>query len=150
MSDLSPRALEIYDFIRRKIEDFGFPPTIRDIGSRFEIKSPNGVMCHLKALEKKGLVRRVGGGTRSIVKFDPDQSQNPQGSRQGQNQHSAQSPLVQRLQQELLEAQEQIAKLSRENRDRQIRQETWEIPPPCSCGGLSYTVFCSRCGNQLM
>src|SRR5438034_7586991 len=35
-----------------KIESRGFGPTVREIGDGFEIKSPNGVMCHLKALER--------------------------------------------------------------------------------------------------
>ena len=32
----------------------------------FDIQSPNGVMCHLKALEKKGLIRREGFRARAI------------------------------------------------------------------------------------
>jgi hypothetical protein len=63
---LGPRALEIYDFICRRIDDRGFPPTIRDIGTAFAIRSPNGVMCHLKALEKKGLIVREGKSARTI------------------------------------------------------------------------------------
>jgi len=69
MSDittLTRRQREILDFINRKIETRGFPPTIRDIGSAFEIKSPNGVMCHLKALEKKGFISRQGKSARAI------------------------------------------------------------------------------------
>jgi repressor LexA len=31
---------------------------VREIGVHFHIKSPNGVMCHLKALQKKGLIHR--------------------------------------------------------------------------------------------
>lgn len=63
---LTRRQREILDFINRKIESRGFPPTIRDIGSAFEIKSPNGVMCHLKALEKKGFIHRQGKSARAI------------------------------------------------------------------------------------
>jgi repressor LexA len=69
MSDittLTRRQREILEFINRKIETRGFPPTIRDIGSAFEIKSPNGVMCHLKALEKKGFISRQGKSARAI------------------------------------------------------------------------------------
>ena len=33
-------------------------PTVREIGEHFDIASPNGVMCHLKALEKKGMISR--------------------------------------------------------------------------------------------
>jgi repressor LexA len=63
---LTRRQREILDFINRKIESRGFPPTIRDIGNAFEIKSPNGVMCHLKALEKKGFISRQGKSARAI------------------------------------------------------------------------------------
>ena len=32
----------------------GYGPTVREIGREFGIKSPNGVMCHLRALEARG------------------------------------------------------------------------------------------------
>src|ERR1700752_4924998 len=66
MTSLTRRQREIFDFINRKIETRGVPPTIRDIGNAFEIKSPNGVMCHLKALEKKGFITRQGKSARAI------------------------------------------------------------------------------------
>src|ERR1700755_2918081 len=59
-SQLTERQREIYDFIREKIETRGYGPTVREIGLAFEIKSPNGVMCHLKALEKKNCIVREG------------------------------------------------------------------------------------------
>jgi repressor LexA len=65
-STLTERQREIYDFIRERIEKRGFPPTVREIGEEFRIKSPNGVMCHLKALEKKGLINRTGFQARAI------------------------------------------------------------------------------------
>src|SRR5262249_26113692 len=65
-SQLTERQREIYDFIRSKIESRGYGPTVREIGLAFEIKSPNGVMCHLKALEKKGLIKREGFSARAI------------------------------------------------------------------------------------
>jgi repressor LexA len=65
-TSLTPRQQEIYDFICHRIDDRGFPPTIRDIGTAFDIKSPNGVMCHLKALEKKGFISREGKSARAI------------------------------------------------------------------------------------
>jgi len=55
---ITKRQHEILDFIRDKIENRGFPPSIREIGEAFRIASPNGVMCHLKALEKKGFIER--------------------------------------------------------------------------------------------
>ncbi len=65
-ASLTPKQQQIYDFICRRIDERGYPPTIRDIGTAFQIKSPNGVMCHLKALEKKGYIIRDGKSARAI------------------------------------------------------------------------------------
>jgi repressor LexA len=65
-SQLTPRQREIYDFIRSKIDARGYGPTVREIGEAFDIHSPNGVMCHLKALVKKGLILREDGKARAI------------------------------------------------------------------------------------
>src|SRR4051794_8237048 len=69
-SQLTDRQREIYEFIRSKIEGRGYGPTVREIGIHFDIKSPNGVMCHLKALEKKGLIIREGFSARAIQLVD--------------------------------------------------------------------------------
>jgi repressor LexA len=69
-SQLTERQKEIYHFIRQKIEKRGYGPTVREIGLAFEIKSPNGVMCHLKALEKKGLITREEHSARAIQLVD--------------------------------------------------------------------------------
>ncbi len=69
-SQLTERQREIYDFIRERIEGRGFGPTVREIGEGFDIKSPNGVMCHLKALEKKGIIKRTGFRARAIQLVD--------------------------------------------------------------------------------
>jgi repressor LexA len=63
---LTPRQREIYNFIRGKIQGRGYGPTVREIGLNFQIKSPNGVMCHLKALQKKGLIHREPNMSRAI------------------------------------------------------------------------------------
>jgi len=69
-SQLTERQKEIYEFIREKIESRGYGPTVREIGEAFDIKSPNGVMCHLKALEKKGLIIREEHAARAIKLVD--------------------------------------------------------------------------------
>src|SRR5262245_65374283 len=66
LSQLTERQKQIYEFIRDKIETRGYGPTVREIGEAFNIKSPNGVMCHLKALEKKGLIKRDPNHARAI------------------------------------------------------------------------------------
>jgi repressor LexA len=69
-SQLTDRQREIYDYIRELIETRGYGPTVRDIGDHFGIMSPNGVMCHLKALDKKGLIVRQEGKARAIQLVD--------------------------------------------------------------------------------
>lgn len=70
---LTTRQQEIYDFISDRIAK-GLPPTVREIGNRFKIKSPNGVMCHLKALERKGLINRDSQLSRAItLVHDPNE-----------------------------------------------------------------------------
>src|SRR4051812_30517535 len=66
MDTLTERQKKVYEFIRDKIRNRGYGPTVREIGTQFEISSPNGVMCHLKALEKKGLITREPNMSRAI------------------------------------------------------------------------------------
>ena len=71
---LTARQREIYNFIRSKIQGRGYGPTVREIGVHFQIKSPNGVMCHLKALQKKGLIHREPNMSRAIQLLRPNQA----------------------------------------------------------------------------
>ena len=57
---LTVRQKAIYDFLLKTIREKGFAPSIPEIGKQFKIASTNGVSDHLKALEKKGYIRRVG------------------------------------------------------------------------------------------
>jgi len=63
---LTDRQAAIYKFIRDKIRTRGYGPTIREIASQFDINSPNGVAGHLKALVKKGMIRREANMSRAI------------------------------------------------------------------------------------
>lgn len=63
---LTAKQRAVYEFIRDKIQNRGYGPTVREIGSHFNIGSPNGVMCHLKALERKGLIIRDPNKSRAI------------------------------------------------------------------------------------
>ncbi len=64
--EMTPRQQAVYEFIHDMVRQRGFGPTIREIADVFEIASPNGVVCHLKALEKKGLIVRNGFKARAI------------------------------------------------------------------------------------
>ena len=58
------RQQEVLDFVRERTAICG--PTVREIMQHFGFKSPNGAMCHIVALERKGLVRRRSGQARGI------------------------------------------------------------------------------------
>jgi len=55
---LTDRQQAILSFISQSIEERGYPPTLREIGEHFGIRSTNGVNDHLRALEKKGHLQR--------------------------------------------------------------------------------------------
>jgi repressor LexA len=57
---LTARQKAIYDFLLKSIRENGYAPSIPEIGARFKIASTNGVSDHLKALERKGYIRRAG------------------------------------------------------------------------------------------
>ncbi len=69
---LTQRQREILDFISASINERGFPPTLREIGEHFQIRSTNGVNDHLKALEKKGHLRREDLKSRAMRPILPD------------------------------------------------------------------------------
>ena len=65
-NQLTDRQQNVYELIRSLIVKRGYGPTVREIGEHFGIKSPNGVMCHLRALERKGLITRSPNKSRAI------------------------------------------------------------------------------------
>lgn len=68
---LTKRQKEILAFIKKEIHAGRPAPTVRQIGNAHGIRSPNGVMCHLKALEKKGVIVRTGHVSRGIELVGP-------------------------------------------------------------------------------
>lgn len=58
MNTLTPKQLGILSFIASFSKEKGYPPSLREIGSHFKIAPPS-VLEHLRALEKKGFIRRL-------------------------------------------------------------------------------------------
>lgn len=67
---LTDRQQEILDFIVEEIQRQGYPPTLREISSRFGISSTQGVRRHIDALEKKGYIERDSGARSISVSSD--------------------------------------------------------------------------------
>ncbi|HEY2411001.1 MAG TPA: transcriptional repressor LexA [Pirellulaceae bacterium] len=68
VDSLTDRQAKIFEFIKDRVQSRGYGPTVREIGEHFKISSPNGVMCHLRALEKKQLLKRVTKHGRAIAR----------------------------------------------------------------------------------
>lgn len=76
MQGLTKRQEQTLDFIRESIRGRGYPPTLREIGEHMGIRSTNGVNDHLRALERKGYLRREDMKSRALrlVEDDVDQA----------------------------------------------------------------------------
>jgi repressor LexA len=66
---LTTRQREVLDFVRHFMTKVGYPPTVREIGSHFGFV-PRSVFDHLKALERKGYLRRDPAKSRSLQLLD--------------------------------------------------------------------------------
>jgi len=55
---LTKRQAEVLAAVRNFILEYGYSPSIRELGRRLAIMSPSAVFKHLVALEKKGYLRR--------------------------------------------------------------------------------------------
>ena len=65
MKGLTTRQREVFDFIRSFIHSKRYPPTIREIAVNFGF-SVKGSYDHVKALQKKGVIRCAGNRSRAI------------------------------------------------------------------------------------
>lgn len=70
MSSLTDRQQAIFDFIVGRVRHEGIPPTLMEIATAFGLTSPAGVADHLKAIERKGFIRRRPGASRGIEVAD--------------------------------------------------------------------------------
>ena len=67
MTDLTLRQKQVLDFITAQLESHGYPPTLREIGEHLRVSGTLGVLKHLDALERKGLIRKTAGSSRGIT-----------------------------------------------------------------------------------
>ncbi|MGH3794428.1 MAG: transcriptional repressor LexA [Pseudonocardiaceae bacterium] len=56
--DLSPRQRRVLEVIRDWVQRFGYPPSVREIGEAVGLTSTSSVAHQLRALERKGYLRR--------------------------------------------------------------------------------------------
>jgi repressor LexA len=67
MTSLTNRQRQVYDFLATYLTANGYPPTLQEIAGHLQVSGNLGVLRHLKALEREGLITRNPGSPRSIA-----------------------------------------------------------------------------------
>lgn len=70
IDDLSSKQLQILEFIKKELNNKGYPPSVREICRAVNLKSTSTVHGHLERLEKKGFIRRDATKPRAIEVLD--------------------------------------------------------------------------------
>src|SRR5882757_2872073 len=63
---LSPRQQQVLDVIRAWVSRFGYPPSVREIGEAVGLTSTSSVSHQLRALQRKGYLRRDANRPRAV------------------------------------------------------------------------------------
>jgi len=72
---LTPRQRRILEVIRDWVERLGYPPSVREIGEAVGLTSTSSVAHQLRALERKGYLRRDPNRPRAVGVLPPDADQ---------------------------------------------------------------------------
>lgn len=86
---LTPRQQNVYDFIVKTMSELGYPPTRAEIARALGFRSPNAAEEHLRALNKKGVIRMIPGTSRGIRLPAQEHEEG-----QGQDETSAGLPII--------------------------------------------------------
>lgn len=71
--EATDRQAGLHAFMMQYQKENMSPPTVREMAARMGISSPNGIVCHLKSLRRKGFLRIRGDGytSRQFIAIDP-------------------------------------------------------------------------------
>jgi repressor LexA len=64
---LTDRQQELLDFLHQSHHEMGIMPSTREIQAHFGFASQTAAMSHLRALERKGAIKRLAGKARAVV-----------------------------------------------------------------------------------
>ena len=64
---LTARQQELLDFLHKSHRTMGVMPSTREIQAHFGFASQTAAMSHLRALERKGVIKRLAGKARAVV-----------------------------------------------------------------------------------
>ena len=67
---ITPKKQEILNFMKARILEKGYPPSVREICEAVSLKSTSSVHAHLETLEKNGFIRRDPAKPRAIEIMD--------------------------------------------------------------------------------
>lgn len=70
MKELSQRQVQVLEYIKAKVADRGYPPSVREIGEAIGLSSPSTVHSHLSALVEAGIIRRDPSKPRALEVLD--------------------------------------------------------------------------------
>jgi repressor LexA len=66
MATLTAKQQQIYNFILSYTDQYGYPPSVREIGAAVGLKSPSTVHFHMKGMKEAGVIVKADGKTRAI------------------------------------------------------------------------------------
>ncbi|HAV8293939.1 TPA: LexA family transcriptional regulator [Escherichia coli] len=67
MTTLTPCQQQVLDMLISFQKEHGYPPTNQEVATMLGYRSVNAAVEHLRALEKKGIIRIKRGGARGIT-----------------------------------------------------------------------------------
>jgi len=68
--ELTDKQKKVLSWIKESVDKTGDAPTVRELQIKIGCSSPMGVVSHLRALEQKGQIKRLGNQARGIVVLD--------------------------------------------------------------------------------
>ncbi len=77
MKKLTKRQQEVLNFIREEVLDKNYPPSVREICQAMNLSSSSTAHSHLKALQKKGYIKRDPTKPRALAITDPAMVEKP-------------------------------------------------------------------------
>ena len=73
MEKLTTKQELILQIIKKWIANYGYPPTVREIGEKAHLNSPATIHFHLTKLEEKGYIHKGNGKNRTIEVLVPNE-----------------------------------------------------------------------------
>ena len=90
---LTERQQQVLDYIKRTVEDRGYPPSVREIGDAVGLSSPSSVHAQLNSLVQAGMIKKDPSKPRAIMITD----ETPAPATRSHDGHTRDVPLLGRI-----------------------------------------------------